>query len=55
VLFVSTYISVLYGITYIIMTVTASAFETAYNFSEGIVGLTYLGQGESISIPSPGC
>ena len=54
VLFVSTYISVLYGITYIIMTVTASAFETVYNFSEGAVGLTYLGQGEKIIIPSSG-
>lgn len=54
VLFVSIYISVLYGITYIIMTVTASAFETVYNFSEGAVGLTYLGQGERVTIPSSG-
>lgn len=37
------------------MTITASAFKTVYNFSEGAVGLTYLGQGESISIPSLGC
>lgn len=53
VLIISTFISVVYGISYIVLTVTASAFEEVYGFSESAVGLTYLGLGESIAIPFP--
>ena len=42
---ITVYVSLVYGYTYLVFTTLAEVFETTYNFSQGPVGLTYLGIG----------
>ncbi|CAI7671642.1 unnamed protein product [Penicillium palitans] len=41
----SLYVGVIYGYLYLLFTTITSVFEEQYNFSQGSVGLTYLGLG----------
>ncbi|KAJ5951974.1 Major facilitator superfamily domain general substrate transporter [Penicillium vulpinum] len=41
----SLYVGVIYGYLYLLFTTITSVFEEQYNFSQGAVGLTYLGMG----------
>ena len=45
VLLLSLFIGVTYGYLYLLFTTITEVFEKTYNFSEGVVGLTYLGLG----------
>ena len=40
---ITLYISVIYGLTYLIMTTIAPVFQNSYGFSEGASGLSFLG------------
>ncbi|KAJ5456894.1 hypothetical protein N7530_012168 [Penicillium desertorum] len=41
----SLYVGVIYGYLYLLFTTITSVFQQQYNFSQGAVGLTYLGMG----------
>lgn len=45
VLALSTYMAVVYGYLYLLFTTITEVYEAQYNFSQGSVGLTYLGIG----------
>lgn len=45
VLALSTYMAVVYGYLYLLFTTITEVYETRYHFSQGSVGLTYLGIG----------
>lgn len=45
VLALSTFMAVVYGYLYLLFTTITNVFETTYHFSQGSVGLTYLGIG----------
>ena len=45
VLALSTYVAVVYGYLYLLFTTINQVFSTSYHFSQGSVGLTYLGIG----------
>lgn len=45
VLALSTFMAVVYGYLYLLFTTITNVFETRYHFSQGSVGLTYLGIG----------
>ncbi len=45
VLALSTFMAVVYGYLYLLFTTLTDVFETRYHFSQGAVGLTYLGIG----------
>lgn len=42
----SLYVGVVYGYLYLVMTTITSIFESVYNFSSSVVGLSFLGLGE---------
>lgn len=42
----SLYVAVVYGYLYLVMTTITSVFESVYNFSSTVVGLSFLGLGE---------
>ncbi|OJJ48235.1 hypothetical protein ASPZODRAFT_62938 [Penicilliopsis zonata CBS 506.65] len=50
VLFLSTYCAVVYGILYLIFTTLAFVFEGIYGFSQGTVGLSFLGIGVGCAV-----
>ena len=45
VLALSTYMAVVYGYLYLLFTTITEVYESQYHFSQGAVGLTYLGIG----------
>ncbi|KAL3473870.1 major facilitator superfamily domain-containing protein [Aspergillus californicus] len=45
VLFLATYMSLVYGLLYLFFTTIPTVFETQYGFSSGLAGLAYLGIG----------
>jgi len=49
VLFISVYVAVVYGYAYLIMTTITTIFQEIYGFSEGTVGLMFIGQGEFVT------
>ena len=52
ILMISLYTALTYGIFYLIVTTLTEIFENLYGFSQGTVGLLFLGQGLLISSPA---
>ena len=53
VLLFAIYVSVVYGILYILLTTITEVFESTYGFSQGAAGLSYLGLSMTSLIPCP--
>ena len=51
ILFLAVYMAVVYGYIYILFTTLAQVFETEYHFSQGLVGVTFLGIGMFLRYP----
>lgn len=49
----SLYVGVVYGCMYTILTTLSTVFQTVYGFSDGAVGLTYIGLGALQTMQSP--